>query len=136
PFRGESSGLIFEAILNRTPIAPTRLNLDLPSKLEDIINRALEKDRELRYQHASEMRSELLRLKRDMETGRAASPGSVTVQDATPQSGQKGMPISASVPVSALPSSASVKTPELRISRARKLPWVVVSAAVLVIALG
>jgi len=73
PFRGESSGVIFESILNRAPVSPLRLNPDVPTKLEDIINRALEKDRELRYQHASEMRSELMRLKRDTETGRVAA---------------------------------------------------------------
>jgi eukaryotic-like serine/threonine-protein kinase len=70
PFRGESSAVIFDGIMNRTPLPALRLNPDLPPKLEDIISRALEKDRELRYQHASEMRSELLRLKRDSETGR------------------------------------------------------------------
>src|SRR5205814_5415252 len=64
PFRGETSGVIFEGIMNRAPVAPVRLNPDLPPKLEDIINRALEKDRELRYQHAADMKSELLRLKR------------------------------------------------------------------------
>jgi eukaryotic-like serine/threonine-protein kinase len=69
PFRGESSGVIFSSILERQPLPAVRLNPDLPSKLEDIINRALEKDRELRYQHASEMRSELMRLKRDTESG-------------------------------------------------------------------
>ena len=73
PFRGETSGVIFESILNRAPVPPVRLNPDLPPKLEDIINRALEKDRELRYQHASDMRSELKRLKRDSETGRVAA---------------------------------------------------------------
>src|ERR1700680_543359 len=69
PFHGESSAMICEAIVNRAPVAVVRLNPDLPPKLEDIIYRALEKDRELRYQHASEMRSELLRLKRDTDTG-------------------------------------------------------------------
>jgi serine/threonine protein kinase/tetratricopeptide (TPR) repeat protein len=73
PFRGESSGVIFHDILDRDPVPAIRLNPDLPPKLEDIINRALEKDRELRYQHASEMRSELLRLKRDTESGRSAA---------------------------------------------------------------
>lgn len=73
PFRGESSGLIFEAILNRAPVPPVRLNPDLPPKLEDIINRALEKDKDLRYQHASEMRAELQRLKRDTDSGREIS---------------------------------------------------------------
>ncbi len=72
PYRGETSGVIFEAILNRAPVPPVRLNPDLPPKFEDIINRALEKDRELRYQHASEMKAELMRLKRDTDTGRVA----------------------------------------------------------------
>src|SRR5207245_2950264 len=79
PFRGESSGIIFDGIMNRAPLPPLRLNPDLPPRLEDIINRALEKDRELRYQHASDMRSELLRLKRDTETGRAGVASSGTV---------------------------------------------------------
>ncbi len=70
PFRGETSGVIFKAILDGAPTSAVRLNPDLPSKLEDIINRALEKNRELRYQHASEMRSELMRLKRDTESGK------------------------------------------------------------------
>src|ERR1700736_1081197 len=76
PFRGESSGVIFNAILERAPLSPLRLNPDLPPKLEDIINRALEKDREMRYQGAKEMRSELLRLKRDTGTGRTGVAGS------------------------------------------------------------
>jgi eukaryotic-like serine/threonine-protein kinase len=72
PFRGESSGVIFSAILERAPLPPIRLNPDLPPKLEDIISHALEKDLNLRYQHASEMRAELMRLKRDSDTGRLA----------------------------------------------------------------
>src|SRR5437870_8180886 len=84
PFRGESSGIIFDGIMNRTPLPPLRLNPDLPPKLEGVINRALEKDRELRYQHAADMKSELLGLKRDTETGRVgvASSASVTVAEA------------------------------------------------------
>lgn len=73
PYRGESSGVIFDAILNRAPTPPVRLNPDLPTELEHIINRALEKDRNLRYQHASEMRAELLRLKRDTDSGRSSA---------------------------------------------------------------
>ena len=83
PFRGESSGAIFHAILERQPVPAVRLNPDLPPKLEDIISRALEKDRELRYQHASEMRSELMRLKRDTDSGRILSSGSGAVQEPT-----------------------------------------------------
>ena len=69
PFRGDSTATIFEAILNRNPVAALRLNPDLPPKLEEIINKALEKDRNLRYQHASELRADLQRLKRDTDTG-------------------------------------------------------------------
>ena len=83
PFRGESTGVIFDGIMNRAPVAPVRLNPDLPPKLEDIISRALEKDRELRYQHAADMRSELMRLKRDTDTtGRVAAASSETVATA------------------------------------------------------
>ena len=72
-FRGESSGVIFESILNRAPVPPLRLNPDLPPKLEDIINKALEKDRNLRYQSAQDMRADLQRLKRDSESIRTSS---------------------------------------------------------------
>jgi tetratricopeptide (TPR) repeat protein/predicted Ser/Thr protein kinase len=72
PFRGETSGVITEAILNRTPVAPVRLNPDVPAKLEEIINKALEKDRKLRYQSAADIRTDLRRLKRDSDSGRAA----------------------------------------------------------------
>jgi eukaryotic-like serine/threonine-protein kinase len=70
PFRGESSATIFEAILNRAPAPAMRLNPDLPPRFEDIINKAIEKDRDLRYQHASDMRTDLQRLKRDTDSSR------------------------------------------------------------------
>ncbi len=69
PFPGDTSGVIFDGILNRVPVAPITLNPDLPTKLEEIINKALEKDGSLRYQHASELRSDLQRLKRDFTSG-------------------------------------------------------------------
>jgi len=81
PFRGESSGAIFNAILERQPVPAVRLNPDLPPKLEDIINKALEKDRDLRCQSASEMRTDLKRLQRDTDSGRVSSSGSRVVHD-------------------------------------------------------
>ena len=79
PFRGESTGVIFESILNRIPVPPVRLNPDVPPKLEDIIDKALEKDRNLRYQHAADMRTDLQRLKRDSESGHGSAARSDTV---------------------------------------------------------
>jgi serine/threonine protein kinase/dipeptidyl aminopeptidase/acylaminoacyl peptidase len=86
PFRGDSTATTFEAILNRAPLPPVRLNPDLPAKLEDIINRALEKDRDLRYQHASDMRAELQRLKRDTDSSRhiSAATSEATLAAAQP----------------------------------------------------
>jgi len=80
PFRGESSGVIFESILNRTPPSVVRLNPDTPPKLEEIVSKCLEKDRNLRYQHASEIRTDLQRLKRDTESGKAVSTGTATAR--------------------------------------------------------
>ena len=79
PFRGESTGVIFGSILNRVPVPPVRLNPDVPPKLEDIIDKALEKDRNLRYQHAADMRTDLQRLKRDSESGHGSAARSDTV---------------------------------------------------------
>jgi Tol biopolymer transport system component/predicted Ser/Thr protein kinase len=75
PFRGDTSGVITDAILNRAPVAPVRLNPEVPPKLEEIINRGLEKDRDLRYQHAADLRAELKRLKRDTGSGRISATG-------------------------------------------------------------
>jgi eukaryotic-like serine/threonine-protein kinase len=94
PFHGESAAVICESIMNRAPVAVVRLNHEVPAKLEDIINKALEKDGNLRYQHASEMRSDLQRLKRDTESGRMALPqdtgsGQAAVATGPSSSGQR-----------------------------------------------
>ena len=138
PFRGESSGVIFHAILERAPVPAVRLNPDLPPKLEDIINKALEKDRNLRYQHASEMRTDLQRLKRDTETGRtiAASSGTVSVaQESGTQVAQPPTPASGSSPaLASSPSSSALKVAEVPVA-GRKLWKVLVPAAVVLVAL-
>ncbi len=83
PFRGDSSAAISDSILHKTPVAPIRLNPDMPLELERIINRALEKDRELRYQHASDMRAELRRLKRDTDSGRLGAKSELSSVEGT-----------------------------------------------------
>src|SRR5262249_30726179 len=92
PFRGESSGVIFDSILNRTPPSVVRLNPDVPAELERIVGKCLEKDRNLRYQHASEIRADLQRLKRDTESGKT-----VTRVAATPRWSQRTLLIGAAV---------------------------------------
>jgi eukaryotic-like serine/threonine-protein kinase len=100
PFQGETSGVIFNEILERAPIAPLRFNPRIPAKLEDVLNKALEKSRELRYQHASEMRADLKRLMRDTESGRIAAP-SASSSSITP-AGSEIRGVSAQSSVSAI----------------------------------
>ena len=107
PFRGETSALIFQAILDRAPVSTIRLNPDLPPKLEDIINKALEKDRNLRYQSAADIRADLQRLKRDTESGRAAAHSSGSVPVAR-DSGASAVAMPAAAPSA---SSHSAVTP-------------------------
>jgi eukaryotic-like serine/threonine-protein kinase len=137
PFRGESSAMICEAIVNRAPVAPVRLNPDLPVELERIINKALEKDRDLRYQGAAELRADLKRLKRETETGRAiaASSGTVAVaQESGSPVAQPPLPTSGSSSALApSPSSSAVKAAEAPVA-GRKLWKVLVPAAAILVA--
>jgi TolB-like protein/Flp pilus assembly protein TadD len=85
PFRGDTSGLITDGILNRAPTAPVRINPELPAKFEDLIHKALEKDREIRYQHAADMRADLKRLRRETDSGKSAvQPSTAVAQGASP----------------------------------------------------
>jgi serine/threonine protein kinase/sugar lactone lactonase YvrE len=102
PFRGDTSGMIFDSIMNRAPVPPVRLNPDVPPKLEDIVNKALEKDRNLRYQHSSEMRTDLQRLKRDTESGHRSAASSGTVAAEPPAAAQPVHTTSSSVVVAAV----------------------------------
>jgi tetratricopeptide (TPR) repeat protein len=113
PFRAESTAETFDSILNRPPAAPVRLNPDLPVELERIISKALEKDRNLRYQHAADMRADIQRLKRDTDTGRTAAASSGTVpivQDSVlrPVSGPAPSAPSSSTGVTVAPSSGTI----------------------------
>ena len=115
-FRGDTSAVIFNAILERAPIAPARINPDLPPRLEDIINKALDKDRELRYQNAADMRADLKRVRRELESGRSAAleVGAPVVASGKSPSGSgvvtaagRGSGVSASAPGGLAASSSS-----------------------------
>jgi TolB-like protein/Tfp pilus assembly protein PilF len=103
PFRGDTSGVIFEAILNRAPVSPVRVNPEVPAKLEDIINKAIEKDRELRYQHAADMRADLQRLKRDTDSSRSA----VVVPEAAAGSGTAISSVGAGASAAGVPAASA-----------------------------
>ncbi|MGO9126383.1 MAG: protein kinase domain-containing protein [Terriglobales bacterium] len=133
PFRGDSTAAIFDSILRKATVAPVRLNPDLPPKLEEIISKALEKDRNLRYQHAADLRADLQRLKRDTETGRTPAVGTVpspAVSAATP-----APPETAATPTSATGSSSRTAAASAPVSQmsasvpAQKRTWTTISAA-------
>jgi serine/threonine protein kinase/tetratricopeptide (TPR) repeat protein len=141
PFRGETSALIFQSILDRAPVSPIRLNPDLPPKLEDVINKALEKDRNLRYQSAADIRADLQRLKRDTDSGRAIAHSSGSLPAAT-ESGPSAVttppsphPASShSVAVSSAVSSAAASAAVSTVSPPRK-SWMLLVLAVGVLVL-
>jgi serine/threonine protein kinase/tetratricopeptide (TPR) repeat protein len=118
-FSGNTSAEIFDALLNRTPVSPVRLNPEIPPKLEDVINRALEKDPNLRYQHASDIRSELQRLKRDTESGRSTVASGIA---------ERTSPISAISPAAALPGSKP-PTASTALAKTHRAKWTVIIAA-------
>jgi len=133
PFHGESSAVICEAIMNRAPVAVVRLNHDVPPKLEDIINKALEKDANLRYQHASEMRGDLQRLKRDTDSGRmamqASTPGEQTGAGAGTPSGSQTSGQRSAV-------SAATTMPPVKKYSDKVIGGVVAAVALLAVAAG
>ncbi|MFY9528822.1 MAG: protein kinase [Candidatus Acidiferrales bacterium] len=147
PFRGESSAVITEAIMNRAPLAPVRLNPDLPSKLEEIIQKSLEKDCSLRYQHAADLRADLRRLKRDTDSSHTAIPAEATGADQQIESGRIGVEAARAVAAQVTPSSGT-KPASGSVSAVREfapaaaagkkaVPWKIVGAgaAILVAAL-
>ncbi len=138
PFSGGTSGAIFDGILHKAPVAPVRLNRDIPPELERTINKALEKDRNLRYQHASDLKADLQRLKRDTESGRSAVASSVSEPGAAPSGAVEARPSSqvevaqrassAAVPAVAQSGPASVSVPVPKSAR-----WKIVVPAVVVL---
>ena len=116
PFRGDTTAVLFDAILHKAPVAPVRLNPDLPGDLERIINKALEKDRELRYQHAADIRTDLKRLKRETESSQSATS---VVEE--PEDEPEKEPAGVALPESRQPSSGTAGSRSLRSATSSKV---------------
>jgi serine/threonine protein kinase/tetratricopeptide (TPR) repeat protein len=132
PFTGNTSAVIFDAILNRAPTAPVRLNPNLPSELERIINKALEKEPDLRYQVASEMRADMKRLKREIDSGKSSAASVAATAEPTSALSSAGSSGSAKVQAAA-PVSSQTSGPALATPSGRK-PWLWVAAGCVVAA--
>ena len=125
PFQGETSGVIFSQILEHDPLPPCRINPAIPAKLESIIEKCLEKDRNLRYQHASELAADLRRLRRDTDSGRTSRISASATHVAAAASGERAQPSASSQSV-AIPAAQSL----------RPKTWILVSAVAVVVVLG
>jgi serine/threonine-protein kinase len=137
PFRGETSAVISEATLNRAPVSPVRLNPDLPAKIEEIISKALEKDRDLRYHNAADMRADLKRLKRDSDSSRSAAYQTLPSDEASGKLSRSSAGIAAhessahrsAITSSVMTETGSVATPLSSIPTTpgwlRFLPWAI-----------
>jgi serine/threonine protein kinase/tetratricopeptide (TPR) repeat protein len=152
PFRGETSAAVFDSILHKAPLPPVRLNPDLPARLEDIINKALEKDSSLRYQHAADLRADLQRLKRDTDSGRTGAVSAVSSvgaqlypererRNAAPhleaasagaQTGSAPSPPPSQSSATKIAAPASAKVPQARKPLARNWKFLLPAAALLV----
>ncbi|MFY9743566.1 MAG: serine/threonine-protein kinase [Candidatus Sulfotelmatobacter sp.] len=140
PFHGDTSALIFKAILDFDPPPVVRFNRDIPSRLEDIINRALEKDRDLRFQSAKEMRAEMQRLRRDSATGRTSLAGSGAIpvaQEVSPTVAPANVPDTGSAPAAVGTGSSSAHAVQLAGRSSAKRPlWRTIVPAVLVLVIA
>jgi serine/threonine protein kinase/tetratricopeptide (TPR) repeat protein len=132
PFVGNTSAVIFDAILNRAPTAPVRLNPNLPAELERIINKALEKDRDLRYQVASEMRGDLKRLKREIDSGKSASAS--IAEASIPALSSGAAAVAASAPAVPAASAVSSSVSPAAATPASRKRWYLAGVAAVIVA--